>query len=158
MALFCCFFPPCHPPGPAPLFSLSGGFLRKRHHKNPPKILPSEADSFAKRAIKSPGIAPKFSSAASLKSPQTTPRRTSRTIEIYWKISYISKVFPWFCSKISPEPSPWKGCWRGECERRWSGMLAAKRSSLKGESWGFVGESVRGEVWGKVAEIKIFGF
>lgn len=97
------------------------------------------------------------------------------------RIGCIPELFPYFFSEISPEPSPWKGSWWEECERRCAGRSAAKNHPWKGDRWGFVREdewvfagrsdplkgrkswgfereSVRGETRRKVAKIQFFRF
>ena len=93
VAIRCCgpffvpFFHPTIPPGSALFFPFQGGISTQKHHQNDPgispKILPIEADFFAKMAIKSSDIALKISPTAPLVSPQANPRSTSRAIEIY---------------------------------------------------------------------------
>ena len=114
MVLFCCLFPPHHPPGPTQISSLSGGFLRRNVAKilpvHPPKILPSEGDSSKERRTNTRSSPPKIS----LESPLNGSRNGDNLSIKSLYFARITLIFPGFLPRAIPLQGQLAGRMQGE--------------------------------------------
>ena len=168
---FCCFFPPHHPPDPAPFFSLSGGFFGVKVLKILPSLAPNNLPQRGDSSSKSPNFSPSYP-------PETPPVwcfvESEFHLKKYWIWAENANIPPKISPYISPERAdnwedvrgvdwefvregyPWKSGWRGRCGGFGWGLLLRRMPPEREKMTGVCAGKRLGKVGGKVAEIEFF--